>query len=64
MRTLIWKAHCGAAEVEEAAGRQEEAAAKWAGARAMIDEIATGFEDEELRRKYLDNCVSKLKVAT
>lgn len=56
MRTLIWKAHCGAAEVEEAAG-------KWAGARAMIDEIATGFEDEELRRKYLDNCVSKLKVA-
>jgi tetratricopeptide (TPR) repeat protein len=63
MRPIIWKARCSAAEVLEAAGQHGEAAAKWAGARAMIDEIAAGFDDEELRRKYLNNCASKLKVA-
>lgn len=63
MRPLIWKARCGAAEVLEVAGQHEEAVAKWAEARAMIDEIAAGFNDEELRRKYLDNCASKLNAA-
>ena len=63
MRPLFWKARCGAAEVLEAAGRHEEAAEKWAGAQTMIGEIAAGFDDEELRAKYLNNCASKLKVS-
>jgi hypothetical protein len=43
-----------------AAGRADEAEAKMAGARAMIDEIASLFVDEELRAKYLREVEAKL----
>ena len=60
MRPLVWQAQAGAAQALSASGRGDEAQEKLRQARAVIDEIAAQFEDDELRSKYLESATSKL----
>ena len=60
MRPLVWQARAGAAQVLSGAGRTSEADAKRTEARDMVDEIAGLFEDERLRRMFLENATAKL----
>ena len=60
MRPLVWQARAGAAAVLTTLGRRDEAESKQNEARAMIDEIAGLFEDEELGLAYLESAMKKL----
>ena len=60
MRPMVWQARAGAAGILASLGRADDAQAKRRGARDMIDEIARLFEDENLRRLYLESATAKL----
>jgi tetratricopeptide (TPR) repeat protein len=55
MRPLVWRARVGAAQALSTLGRLNEAKVKRHEARAMIDEIAGLFRDQELRTLYLES---------
>lgn len=60
MRPLVWQAHAGAAQLLAAMGRAAEADAKRQAARAMIDEIAGLFEDDNLRAAFVESARKKI----
>jgi class 3 adenylate cyclase/tetratricopeptide (TPR) repeat protein len=60
MRPTVWQARAGAAALLAAMGRARDADAKRQSARAMIDEIATLFEDEKLKAMFVESAVKKL----
>jgi tetratricopeptide (TPR) repeat protein len=60
MRPLVWQARAGAAKVLDALGRAAEAEAQRHEARAMIDEIAALFTDENLRAAFVESATRKL----
>ena len=60
MRPIAWQAQASAAGVLAAQGRSDEAAAKVAQAREVIDEIGGLFQDVELRQVFLDNAAQRL----
>ena len=60
MRPLVWQARADAAQVLSASDRASDAEAKRAEARAMIDEIAGLFQDDDLRTKYVNGATSRL----
>ena len=60
MRPIVWQARAGAAQALAASGRSGEADAKRHQARAMIDEIAGLFQDDELRNQYVESTTGKL----
>jgi tetratricopeptide (TPR) repeat protein len=60
MRPVIWQSQLGAAQAMAATGRVEEAQAKRQAARAVVDEIAAAFQDEQLRARYLKNVRTKI----
>ena len=60
MRPLALQNRAAMVGVLDGLGRSDEAAAKRTQARAMIDEIAGLFQDEELRALYLESATKKL----
>ena len=60
MRPLVWQLRLGAAGLLSSLGREREAEAKRRDARAMIGEIADLFEDDNLRRLFIENVASKI----
>jgi ATP/maltotriose-dependent transcriptional regulator MalT len=59
MRPIVWQARAGAAKLLAAMGRAEEADAKRQAARAMIDEIAALFKDENLKAMFVESARNK-----
>jgi hypothetical protein len=59
---LVWQALTGEAQVLNDMGRNEEAGARQAAAKSVVDEIAVALTDEELRRLYLENTALKAAV--
>ena len=55
MRPAVLQARAGAAQALTACGRSAEAAAKRGEARAMIEEIAGLFHDEEMRTLFAES---------
>jgi class 3 adenylate cyclase/tetratricopeptide (TPR) repeat protein len=60
MRPLVWHSNAGASQVLTKMNRKDEAKEFNNRARAMIHEIGELFEDEELRRLYIDNTTQYL----
>ncbi|MBI4219211.1 MAG: AAA family ATPase, partial [Chloroflexi bacterium] len=60
MLPMVWQARAAAAGVLKALGRPEEAGAKWAAARAVIDEIGAKFKDATLREQFLRGAAAHL----
>ena len=60
MRPLVLQARLGAVPLLEASGRSDEAEAKKAEARMTMEEIASLFESEDLRKSYLTSTSGKL----
>ena len=60
MRPMAWHGRSGAAQALSELGRNDEAGAKMAEARAVVDEIAALFDDDALRSMYLKNATGKL----
>ena len=61
MRPMVWQARVEAAKVLDALGRTAEAEAKRRDARAMIDEIAALFTDENLRAAFVESAMRKIE---
>ena len=61
MRPYVWQAQVAAAEALEAAGLVEQAESRRAQAKAMAEEIAGLFEDQELREAYRRNVLAKIR---
>jgi ATP/maltotriose-dependent transcriptional regulator MalT len=61
MRPFIWQSQVGAAQVLATCGRRAEAASKLAEARAVIDEMAALFTDDDLRAAFVKDKVRKLE---
>jgi tetratricopeptide (TPR) repeat protein len=59
MRPMVLQARLGSAQVLAGLGRKEDQDMKLGEARAMVEEIGGLFEDEEMRRKYLDQAAGK-----
>ena len=62
MRPIIWQTRAAAAELLQANGDEAGAAAQWAAAQEMVDEIAGLMMDEQLRESYLRSMRSKVLV--
>jgi len=62
MRPLVLDARAGAAETLSALGRDEAAELKRREAQATIDEIASFFEDDELRALFIENAAGKVAL--
>jgi len=60
MRPLVLQARLGAAQVLAAMGQAENQEVKLGEARDMIEEIGGLFQDEDMRRLYVENATSKL----
>ncbi|MBI3914578.1 MAG: AAA family ATPase [Chloroflexi bacterium] len=60
MRPTIWQARAGAASVLEKSGKAKEAEAQRIAARAMAEEIAELFENEEMRKAFGESATRKL----
>ena len=60
MRPLVWQARAFSAQVLDGMGRAAEAEGKRAGAREMIGEIASLFQDEDLRSKFVESATKKV----
>lgn len=60
MRPLALQARLGAAQVLAGLGRGEDQEVKLAEARAMVEEIGGLFEDEDMRRKYMEHASGEL----
>ena len=59
MRPLVLQSRLGAAQILNESGQSDQAAAKQADARAMIEEMAGLFEDDALRRMFIESEESK-----
>lgn len=60
MRPIVWQARAAAAEALEVVGQNEQAEEKRAAARAMVEEIAALFQNQDLREAYLRNALGKI----
>jgi tetratricopeptide (TPR) repeat protein len=60
MRSFIWQACAEAASVLADSGQKDEAENKRAAARAMVAEIAALFQDQTLRKAFLENAMGKI----
>ncbi len=60
MRPVVLQARLGAAKVLAGLGREEDQEAKLAEARAMVEEIGGLFEDEDMRRRYIEHAAGQL----
>ena len=60
MRPLVLQARMGTAQVLAGLGRQEDQRVKLAEARAMVEEIGGLFEDEDMRRQYVEHAAGQL----
>jgi len=60
MRPLLWQACNWAAQLLAVTGRKAQAQAKRDQARAMVEEIAALFQDEELRLAYQQNAIARI----
>ena len=60
MRPLVLQARLGAAQVLNESGQSVKADAKQHDARAMIEEMAGLFQDDALRRSFIESSESKL----
>lgn len=60
MRPLVLQARLGAAQVLGGLGRKEDQAMKLGEARSMIEEISGLFQNEDLRRQYVECATGKL----
>jgi class 3 adenylate cyclase/tetratricopeptide (TPR) repeat protein len=60
MRPIVWQARAGAAQALDALDRKDEANTKRREAKAMIDEIAELFRDENLRKLFLENATRRI----
>jgi tetratricopeptide (TPR) repeat protein len=59
-RPYLWQAHARAAEVLDAQGQPDQAAARREQARAAINEIAVRLTDESWRKLFLENALGQL----
>lgn len=62
MRPLVWQARAEADKILAAVGRAGEAETKRRGMRAMIDEIAGLFTNEQLRAIYVESATRKMDI--
>ena len=60
MRPLVLQARLGETQLLSASGRASEAETKGGEARAMIDEIAELFQDEDLREQFVKSATGKM----
>ena len=56
----VWQNQAGAARALDALGRSEDAAAKRREAEQSIEQIGSHFEDEELKKHFLEHATSTL----
>ncbi|MEE8517946.1 MAG: hypothetical protein V3S98_02340, partial [Dehalococcoidia bacterium] len=61
MLPVVWQARAGMASTLMTLGRDAEAETKRSEARSVIDEIASGFEDAELRDAYVGSARGQLE---
>lgn len=62
MRPYLWQSRLAAAEALQSAGRENEVGEKRDSAKAVVEEIAGLFEDQELRSTYLQGALEKVGV--
>ncbi|MDX1615307.1 MAG: adenylate/guanylate cyclase domain-containing protein [Candidatus Promineifilaceae bacterium] len=62
MAPFVWQAHAAAADLLARLGRSDQAAQRREAARATIQTIAAGLEDDALRRAYLDNTMGQIRT--
>jgi class 3 adenylate cyclase/tetratricopeptide (TPR) repeat protein len=60
MRPVIWQARAEAARVLSAAGRPAESQLKKQAAQAMVDEIASLFQEDELRSGFVNGALEMI----
>lgn len=63
MRPIIWKARVESTRILSAMEQEKEARAAQDAARAMIDEMADFFTEDDLRAKFLDNVMQQISHA-
>jgi hypothetical protein len=60
MRPAVWQAKAAIASVLDGLGRTEEATVKRREARGVVDDIASSFEDRQMRDLYLETATKGL----
>jgi tetratricopeptide (TPR) repeat protein len=63
MRPVLWQARAAAARTLDGLGRHEEASDNLNEARAVIDDIAAKFKDEDYRQMFLDSATNRLVMS-
>jgi class 3 adenylate cyclase/tetratricopeptide (TPR) repeat protein len=62
LRPTLWQAHAGAARALTLIGQPEQAAARLAQARAVVEDIAAGMSQDNNRRAYLDSALAQINL--